>query len=344
MRLYKRTLYLFYYMKQMDWKKFSQFVDYVNDNEKKSKIVLMGDVILSVFKYNIGLIDYFYFRFYTLSAEERNTYMGTGYKYEYDLVMNPVSERHILQNKLEFFKAFHPYIKHAMCRIEDLKENNKHAQKVLENTSGKVAVKDALGQCGWSVEIVNLKYYTRESLIAFMKSKGFDMVEEFIVQHDDLAKLSNTGLNTIRIITQLNARDEVEHIGPTLRITVDCSVDNMAMGNIAAPIDPKTGIVYSDGVYQDIKKGSEQYHPITGETIVGFQVPYWNEVIELTKEAALFNKNNRSIGWDVAITNQGPSLLEGNHNWCKLLWQLPLQEGRKNDLQYYLDTYRTTKQ
>ncbi|MBI1184868.1 hexapeptide transferase, partial [bacterium] len=305
-----------------------------------SGLSLIIDSIFSVYKYNIGLIDYFYFRFYKLDDRIRSTYMGTGFKYEYDLIMNPISERSILQNKLEFFNAFHPFIKHGMCRLEDLKENNEYAKKVLQNSSGKVAVKDALGQCGWGVEILNLKDFTREELIQYVEAKGFNMIEEYIQQHDDLANLSDTGLNTIRIITQLNENDEVEYIGPTLRITVNSGVDNMAMGNIAAPIDPKTGEVYSVGVYQDITKGQEEVHPITKNVIKGFKVPFWNDVLELTKQAALYNKKNRSIGWDVAITNSGPSLLEGNHNWCKLLWQLPLQEGRKNDLQGYLDVYR----
>jgi len=323
----------------MDWKKYFQFVDYASKDVKASKLRLIIDSILSVYSYNIGLIDYFYFRFYKLSKKERSSYMGTGYKYEYDLIMNPTSQRSILQNKLEFFEAFHPFINHGMCRIEDLEANNEFAKKVLNNPSGKVAVKDAHGQCGWGVEILNLKDVNREDMISYMRKKGFNMVEVFIQQHNDLAKLSDTGLNTIRIITQLNANDEVEHIGPTLRITVNSAVDNMAMGNIAAPIDVKTGKVKSEGVYQDITKGQETEHPITHTPIVGFQIPFWEDVLKLTSEAALYNKNNRSIGWDVAITNHGPSLLEGNHNWCKLLWQLPLQEGRKSDLQFHLDSY-----
>ncbi len=324
----------------MDWKKFFNFLNYVSKQSNKNKVFLFCDAVICIYKYNIGLIDYFYFRFDKLSNEERNFYMGTGYKYEYDLIMNPVSKRHILQNKIEFFNAFKPYIKHGMCRIEDLVENNIFAQKVLENNSGRIAVKDSLGQCGWNVEIVKLSDFNRNRLINYMESKGFNMVEEFIIQHDHLANLSNAGLNTVRIITQLNDNNEVEYLGPTLRITVNCSVDNMAMGNIAAPIDLHTGIVISEGVYQDIEKRYETYHPVTGEAIVGFQVPYWDDVLKLTKDAALFNKNNRSIGWDVAITNEGPSLLEGNHNWCKLLWQLPLKEGRKSDLQNFLYKYK----
>ena len=68
---------------------------------------------------------------------------------------------------------------------------------------------------------------------------------------------------------------------------------------------------------------------------MGFQVPFWSETLELVKAAALVNTDNRSIGWDVAITNDGPELIEGNHDWCKLLWQLPVKKGLKPILEKY---------
>ena len=335
--VYKRSLYLFYYLYRMDWDQFRKFFNYVRDLQERSSLSLWLDVISSVYKYNIGLIDYFYFKFYEKNHAERCKWVGTGYKYEYDLVMNPVNERHILQNKIYFFDAFAPFIKHAMCKIEDLEEDNDAAAKVLENTSGKIAIKDALGQCGWDVEIRNTSELSRRELIAYMREKGFNLVEEFIVQHPKLSRLSDTGLNTVRIITQLSQRGEVNFIGPTLRITVNSPVDNMAVGNIAAPIDIETGVVKGPGVYQDITKAPEDVHPITGVPIVGFQVPYWREVKELCRNAAVHNKTNRSIGWDVAVTKTGPSFVEGNHNWCKLLWQLPAGEGLRSVLDHYLE-------
>ena len=319
----------------MEWPKFWLFYNFARKNTKKSGLFILSDAIASVYKYNISLIDYFYFKFYDKNKVERSKWMGTGYKYEYDLVMNPLKERNILQNKIHFFESFAPFVKHAVCTIQDLELNNEKAQKVLQNPSGKIAIKDALGQCGWDVEIKEIGESNREQLLKYMKSKGFNLVEEFIVQHPDLAKLSDTGLNTIRVITQINQHNEVDFIGTVLRITVDSPVDNMAMGNIAAPIDWETGKVIGKGAYQDIRKESVDKHPITNEPLIGFQVPYWEEVLALVKKAALHNTKNKSIGWDVAVTKNGPSFVEGNHNWCKLLWQLPLGRGMKSHLEHY---------
>ena len=315
-----------------------RFVAFAQKKTGYSKLNIIRDAIASTFRYNIGLIDYFYFRFYEKSASERSKWVGTGYKYEYDLVMNPVEERHILQNKIHFFKAYQPFIKHGMCLLEDLEQNNAAARAVLNNPTGKIAIKDALGQCGWNVEVKPSDEMSREELVQYMRDKGFNMVEEFVVQHPDLNHISPAGLNTVRIITQLNAKGGVDFIGPTLRMTVNSAVDNMAMGNIAAPIDLETGKIKGKGVYQDITREPVTKHPVTGVELIGYQIPHWEAVLELCTNAALYNTKNKSIGWDVAIRASGPSFLEGNHNWCKLLWQLPIDRGMKHVLDSHLES------
>ncbi len=81
------------------------------------------------------------------------------------------------------------------------------------------------------------------SLVQRLKATGNDFVEAFVTQHPDLMRLSPSGLNTVRIITQLDKNDQVHIIGTRLRITVNSAVDNLAAGNIAASIDSNTGKV-----------------------------------------------------------------------------------------------------
>jgi len=112
-------------------------------------------------------------------------------------------------------------------------------------------------------------------------------------------------------------------------------VDNLASGGIAVAVDENTGVVTSAGVYSDITKNPETNHPVSGQQLIGFQIPYWNETVEMVKQAALLHTQNRSIGWDVALTVNGPELIEGNHDWCKLVYQLPVQQGLKDVLEQY---------
>lgn len=331
----KKILYLGYYIKEMNRKKFSLFLAKAKEESGRSSFAIIKDMTGCVFRYNISLLEYFQFRFYKLNNEEREQYAGTGYMYEYQLEMNPKSVRSVLENKLEFLSYNREFVKHGYASLSELEKNEAVAQTLINNPSGKLVFKHSLGQCGNGVEVVSAKGLTAASVIDRLKKTGNDYVEEFVVQHPDLMRLSPSGLNTVRIVTQVNQNKEVEIIAARLRISINSAVDNLAAGNTAAPIDIATGQVNGPGVFSDITKEDVFRHPVTQTEIVGFTIPYWQQTIAMIKEAALKNKTNRSVGWDIAITEQGPELIEGNHNWCKLLWQLPVHKGLKADIEKY---------
>ena len=335
----KRILYLGYYIKQMDWKKFWLFLNYTAQHTKKNKISILSDAVACVFIYNISILEYFQFRFFEKNKEQRKDWAGTGYMFEYQLIMNPKKDRLILDDKTLFYKEYHQYFVHTVADIADLKSNKTVVEKLLNTKSGKLVFKVADGKCGVAVEIKKANEFNEVSLISFMENNKFDLVEEFIIQHPSLNALSPTAVNTVRIFTQLNKNNEVEILGCRQRISVNSSVDNMAAGNLAAPIDEQTGIVSGVAVYSDITKPEESKHPITGIAIVGFEVPFWKETMVMVKEAALLHPQNRSIGWDIVITENGPGFIEGNHDWCKLLWQLPVKKGMKPVLEAYKKDY-----
>lgn len=333
--LFNRTKYLGYYLKQMDWKSFQKFIEYAKQKTGRGKLDLWKDAILSTYEYNIGLIDYFIFRFYEKDIEERSKWVGTGYKYEFDLKMNPTQTRSVLENKIEFYEAYEPFVKHSVCTIKDLQSSSESSNTVLDNPSEKLVLKDSLGQCGWNVEVIETNKFDRRGLIAYMQQKGFDMVEEFIQQHPKMNGLSPSGINTIRMITMINDQGGVDFLGARARISVNSHVDNLASGNIACSIDLETGKISGKGVYSDITKESVAFHPVTNTELIGFQIPMWDQVLDLTKKAALHRPENRGVGWDIAISVNGPELIEGNHNWCKILWQLPVNTGLKPVLDSY---------
>lgn len=335
----KRLVYLWYYLKKLDTAKFWLFFDFVKKQKKMSFFSLMADIVGSVLKYNISLLEYFQFRFYELDKTERDNYAGTGYMYEYQLIMNPKSSRGCLDNKVEFFETYRPFVRHIAAGIESLKKDKNLITALLNNASGKIVLKDAFGKCGLQVRFFETSFFKDKDLVGFMEKEGFDLAEEFVVQHPALMALSPAAVNTVRIFTQLNARNEVEFLGARLRISENCQVDNMAAGNNAAPIDMEAGIINGPGVYSDITKKEVVVHPVTGVPIVGFLVPFWPEIIDMIKKAAKQIPANRSIGWDIAVTANGPELIEGNHDWCKLLWQLPVKKGMKAVLDNHLAEY-----
>jgi hypothetical protein len=57
---------------------------------------------------------------------------------------------------------------------------------------------------------------------------------------------------------------------------------------------------------------------MTGASFAEFRVPFIEDVRDLVTRAALAFTPLRTIGWDVAITDAGPSLIEGNVTWDPL--------------------------
>lgn len=321
-----------YYLKQLDRSRLMLFLNHASKLTGKSRFVLLSDVLRSVFEYNISILDYFLFRFYGLSNHEREAWAGTGCMYEYQLRMNPKDSRQILEDKTLFYRHYGDFFVHTVADIHDLKTKPEVATAILSNPSGRLVFKSADGNCGKNVEICCCNNFDRQSMIVFMEKSDYQLVEEFLVQHPELNRLSPSGVNTVRIFTQLDEQGDVNILGCRLRISVNSPVDNMAAGNIAATINDVTGRLEGTAVYSDITKPQLANHPITNVEIAGFQVPFWKETLEMAKKAAQQHPQNRSVGWDIVITENGPGLIEGNHDWCKLLWQLPVKTGLKSHL------------
>jgi len=330
-----RIIYLFYYLKKLDWKKFRLFLNYASDRTARSKGSLLLDNFKSVLVYNISILDYFYFRFFEKTRSERRNWAGTGYLYEYQLKMNPRQARMVLEDKIQFLQHFGPFFRRQYSDIQTVKSDPDLLKQLMENPSGRLVLKGSRGQVGAEVEVIACKDFSPSDLIDYMVEKDYDLLEEYVVQHQSVMALSPSGLNTVRVFTQIH-QGEIHFLGARFRISVNSPVDNMGAGNLAAPVDISSGRLSAPGVYSDITKGDEAIHPVTGQVIEGQVLPFWEEVIDLARRAALHAPENRSVGWDIAITEEGPELIEGNHNWCKLLWQLPVKEGLKYELERYL--------
>lgn len=324
-----------YYIKELDFRKFRLFLSYTARRTGKPKISLFAEALRSSFKYNISLSEYFFFRFFEICEEDRSKWAGTGYMYEFQKRMNPVKSRAVLNNKLLFNQLFNSFIKREFTTLCELKENKKLAEVWAEKVKAGIVLKNSMGQAGREIKVLKDAQISSKKLVSIMRLGHYDIAEEFIVQHPSMMSLSNSGVNTIRIITQ-ESNGRIDLLAARIRISINSTVDNLAAGNAAAPIDLETGIVTGPAVFSDITKSDISYHPVSGVRIIGFQVPFWNQVKGIIIEAAKMIPENRSVGWDVAITSQGPLLIEGNHNWCKLLWQLPVKKGLKEELEVYL--------
>ena len=329
MKLARRVIYLGYYLRRLDWKLLAKFMHRIREELGWSRMRQWCYVVRDSIRFNISILEYYQFRFFELPEEKKSEWAGTGTMYEFQLRANPAATRELLRDKREFYKAYKKFFVHELYSLDDLKNTRESIEMILDSDA-KMVFKDATGSCGSGISIRSVEDMTSGQLIEYMERGGFDLVETFVQQHAALDALSPSAVNTIRVFTQISRTRGYEVIGCRLRISVDSQVDNLAAGNLAAPIDLETGLVNGPGVFSDFTRQPAEVHPVTSVPIIGFQVPFWNETLEMVREASLLHPENRSVGWDVVITEDGPGLIEGNHDWCKLVWQLPVQRGLKH--------------
>ncbi len=72
-------------------------------------------------------------------------------------------------------------------------------------------------------------------------------------------------------------------------------------------------------------------HPDTGQPVIWFGVPRWPALCGLAREAATVFPGIRTQSWDIAVTDQGPVLLEVNFGGDLNLAQLAEGKGVLDD-------------
>jgi hypothetical protein len=328
----KRLLYLAYYLRHMNWSTLRLFMQHVAAQRDVSRLRQVVTATADSLRYNVSPLEVYQFGFFGAGREEKSRWAGTGTMYEFQRRANPPAHRDVLDDKAQFFKAYRRFVRHDVVTRDELTENPQRARAVLAHHENLV-FKPARGNCGVGIAFMKSAELQAETLADWMGQNGYDLVEERVAQHPDLQALSPSAVNTVRIFTCLDAANRARILGCRLRISVNSAVDNLAAGNLAAPVDEETGRVSGPGVYSDITKPPEVVHPVTGVAIEGFQIPFWAEALALARDAAELHPQNRSIGWDIVVTPNGPGLIEGNHDWCKLVWQLPVGRGLKHMLQ-----------
>lgn len=187
--------------------------------------------------------------------------------------------------------------------------------------NGQYVCKPTLGQCGRDIIIAriengNVSFANEEAEDSFHAGTAKEpyIVQEFIVQHESMKALNPTSVNTVRInTTRFNQNSH--YFVSMVRIGVtDALVDNAAAGGTCVGVDFETGRLMKYGCYHS--KPRETHHPITGIKYENYQIPYWTESVNLVLYLHQYFRGFPSLGWDVAITESGPKLIENNYDWA----------------------------
>ena len=325
----RRSAYLAYYFKGMNWPLLRRFMAHTQEVKGYTRGYQWSMVLRDSLRHNISPLEWYQFDFMNLSEEQKSTWAGTGTMYEFQLRANPLEARTVLDDKRLFYEAYQQFFRHRVFDREALITQPDYVTELLSQHR-QLVLKAARGKCGRSLRFIDTAGLRPSELLTAMQAGSHDLFETPIEQHPDLHRLSPSGVNTVRIVTALNSHDQAYLLGCRLRISVNSKVDNLAAGNLVAPVDDQTGQVIGPGIYSDITRAPQTVHPVTRIPIEGFQIPHWPACLQMALEAQKLLSRNRSVGWDIAVTAEGPSLIEGNHDWCKLVWQLPVRCGLKS--------------
>jgi hypothetical protein len=182
------------------------------------------------------------------------------------------------------------------------------------------------GQVDIGAKVVETAALARE--VARLYPRGW-LIQEQLRQPAEIEALIGPGIGTVRVVTLWEAA------GPQVLYAVwrhpapGTWVDAAIFGkpNIGCALDD-TGTV-TMAQLGDLFSGSAITHSLVNPELplVGYQLPYWPEMVEICGSAHRLFPGHALIGWDIAITGRGPVISEVNSNPLHMSYQRAYRRG-----------------
>lgn len=303
----------------------SNGMSYYPEKERKPFIVRLFDNFNWLFKYgeintyytlygldikgssNKDLIDY---KSFMISRNKRNKFL----KLDSQIIL--------LRDKFLFFKYMesnHLPVPSVFAIMKSGKLYDTEFNEILfEDIKdyNNFFVKDIDGECASFVKrFTDINELINNKEILSKLSTGMYIFQEAILQNDNLSLLNSNALNTLRIIT-INRNGKPYVLSALLRVGTSQTgnVDNWAAGGLAIGINDD-GFLKQYGYYKPCYGGKTDIHPDTNIKFSEFNIIDYERAKNIACEAHKRFYNIRAIGWDVALTSNGPVFIEGNDNF-----------------------------
>lgn len=307
--------------------KMNYTLDVVKKKSGHSKARTFVDMLWCAARYGAGYYDYTMFGFYNMNGKQRDTYLTRMRNKKVQDIMNQDAYGDLFDDKLQFNRLFASFLHR---RTLDAGSATEAEMAEFMKDQEFFFAKPNHGSCGEGIEKLRVADFAdAKAALDYVRKKDLLALEQVLEQHPDMAKLHPQSVNTMRIVT--------DRVGEKIYIAYivvkigrgDGYCDNSGQGGVICRVDPKTGRIISpatDDYFNVFYK-----HPDTGITFRGYQLPMVDEAIAFAKEAAMVVPQIRHIGWDIAITPDGPAMIEGNDypgtDLCQLAPHFPEKEG-----------------
>ncbi len=288
--------------------KLNRVLEKIKEKSGQSKVYTFFDILFCAAKYGAGYYDYLMFGFYDMNGRQRDTYLTRVRNKKIMDLMNDPAFSDEFDDKLRFNKTFAAYLGRKTLNGETVTE-----EELAEFLRGQEAIfaKINHGDCGRGVEKLYVKDFdSPAAMLAYIQEHGLVVLEHVLPQHEDMARLHPSSVNTMRILTDLvDGQVHIAYI--TVKMGRGGGVcDNSGQGGILCRVDPQSGKIISPAT--DDYFNVYEKHPDTGIVLQGYQLPMVDRAVAMAKEAALVFPQVGHVGWDMAITPTGPAIIEGN--------------------------------
>lgn len=314
--------------------------------------------------------EYYEFRFDKQNKEFRESFLGLNEQRYYLDYLNPIKYCSLARNKY----LAHKMLEDTGVRKSDLycyyqpearfissNEKASDIEDVLHILKNKqvqsCVIKTTESSHGDNVWVINaIEYQDRDAvmtrfdgqtlLLSSILSTEPLIFESIVKQTKQFAAFNGSSVNTVRFMTTLYPDKSVKIIATFIKIgRAGKCVDNAGGGgNVDVCIDTPTGeIKYAiqyDGMHdvKDIEK-----HPDSGAQLNGVVIENWQAIKEEVKKFQQAFPYCKAAGWDIAITDDGPVVIEVNDFWDRT-GQLFIRRGWRNEIRdCYLAWQKTRK-
>ena len=293
---------------------------------------LLFDMNLSVLSC-VTPYEYKMYRFYEKSRRARDQFMTDHRKQKMMRVFNS-ADRSLIKNKHEFNRLFSDFVGRQWLYAPDVSDQQ---IKDFLDIHKQIIVKPNDGSEGKGIYKVSPSELTDMEAFCESARKNCLILEEIIEQHPALSAINPASVNTMRITVVVDRVGVPHCLSAGLRMGRGQTVtDNLSVNGLIAQIDMETGILFTPAIGADLQTYIK--HPVSGIILPGFQIPHWEAVKTMVFRAAKIAHQHqlRWIGWDVAVTEGGPLLIEGNSRPNPRTVQMATQTGYYHILRSYL--------
>lgn len=302
----------------------------------------MPDYLLLRKKKGIGLSEYVDYRLFDSNNELRETFLGLREQVKFLGILNPRKYYSVARNKyfthlfLEqagirtagLFCYFNP--QYCIEGHERIASNTADVMRILKGKGVESCViKSTEDSHGEGVVVVDKITYADDDCI-FEKpnggivrlsqlSKGVEYIfESKIKQTEQFSKFNPSSVNCVRFMTALYPDGTAKVLATFVKIgRKGKSVDNAGGGgNVDAKIDVNSGRICNALEYKSMQDiTSVESHPDSGEQLNGVVVDNWESIKQYLVKCQQAMPYVKAAGWDIAITDDGPVVVEVNDFW-----------------------------